>query len=508
MCNSSGCRPGWHHFVSLLFHVANAVLLFLLLQRLTGAAWRSAAVAALFALHPLHVESVAWVAERKDVLSAFFFMLTLWAYARYAQVQSLESRVPSRESAISDQSSVISGDQTTDHGPRTTELATPVTRDASRASLFYVLALLFFALGLMSKPMLVTVPFVLLLLDYWPLGRLRISLHAPRPTPLRPLLREKLPFFALAAVSCMVTFLAQSQAGAVSSLARVSLEQRGANALVAYATYLSQTFWPSGLAIFYPLRGQLPTATVAAAAVVLLVITVWALRHIRRDPHLAVGWFWFVGMLVPVIGLVQVGTQQRADRYTYLPLIGFFIMLVWEAAAICRWRQTRDSKSETQNVQEAAALEPQVCQPQKPGFGAVACGVVAGLVLAVCAVLTYRQVGWWRNTERLFQHALNVTQGNYMAHNNLAGDFLLRGDLDQAIAHYQASLALQPSQPQQIQIRYYLGQALSQRGRHAEAADQFSAVLQGRPQDVRNASTTGHRSRPARKARGSRASAD
>jgi protein O-mannosyl-transferase len=266
-----GLRPGWHHLSSLLFHTANGALLFLLLQRMTGAAWRSAGAAALFALHPLHVESVAWVAERKDVLSGLFFMLTLGAYVRYAEERRAKSegREPKAE------------------GRPKSEVRRPKLGPAS----YYGLALAFDAMGLMSKPMLVTLPFVLLLLDWWPLQRwqpapsnLKPAARKFRPSSfiLHPLLLEKLPFLALAAVSCVATLWAQSAGGAVSSLARVPLELRVANALVAYATYLVQTFWPAGLAIFYPLRGQLPSENVAGACVLLWAITAWAVLPLLR----------------------------------------------------------------------------------------------------------------------------------------------------------------------------------------------------------------------------------
>ncbi|MGH9361727.1 MAG: tetratricopeptide repeat protein, partial [Thermoanaerobaculia bacterium] len=281
-----GLDPGGHHLTSLLLHAANAVLLFVLLRRLTGAAGRSAAVAALFAVHPLHVESVAWIAERKDVLSAFFFFLALLAWSGYA-------RRPS--------------------------------------SWRYLLALLAFALGLLAKPMVVTLPLVLLLLDVWPLGRLPLAAAAERRRALGPLLREKLPFVLLALGAAAVALVTQREA--MSPLAALSLGRRIANALLAYAAYLSDTVWPRGLAVFYPLPGALPAWRVALAAVLLAALTALALARLHRSPWLAVGWLWFVGMLLPVIGLLQVGSQARADRYTYLPSIGLFVALVWEVAA-------------------------------------------------------------------------------------------------------------------------------------------------------------------------------
>ena len=480
-----GMKPGWHHLTSLLLHVANTLLLFQVLRRMTGAVWRSAFVAALFALHPLHVESVAWVAERKDVLSAFFFMLTLLAYTRYAEVQRPTSSVRSQEAGDGTQNAKSGF---TGHGSRITD----------HASRYYLLSLLFFALGLMSKPMLVTVPFVLLLLDYWPLQRcqpapcnLKPSARKFHPSSfiLHPLLLEKLPFLALSAATCVGTILTQSKVGVVSSLAMLSLTQRVSNMLVNYATYLIQAFWPVGLALFYPLR-QWPLEVVVAAGVALLGITAWVVWCARRSPYLAVGWFWFLGMLMPVIGLVQSGAQQMADRYTYLPLIGVFIVLVWGAAELFSplvGRAVPSGPSASAETDNAGAItySPGALRAARPTLkGRVVCGIAASAVLLACAALTSRQVYWWQDTERLFQHALDVTRDNYIAHNNLAGDYLLRGKLDEAIEHYQASLAMQPLQTYQLEIHYYLGDALSKRGRYAEAAEQFSEVLSEHPDSV------------------------
>jgi protein O-mannosyl-transferase len=446
-----GLRPGWHHLTNLLFHAANAVLLFLLLQRLTGSAWRSACVAALFALHPLHVESVAWVSERKDVLSAFFFMLTVWAYARYAE-----------KSVISDQWLVSSGQSSRARvaagGEQTADRRSLIT---DHRSLFYLLSLSFFALGLMSKPMLVTLPFVLLLLDYWPLQRCQLAPCNLEPSArkfhpssfiLHPLLLEKAPFFALSAVSCVVAFVAQQQGGAVRPLALLSVSQRASNALAACATYLQQTFWPAGLAVFYPLRDTLPVGTVIVAGVVVLGITAWAIYSVRRRPYLVVGWLWFLGMLVPVIGLVQVGMQQVADRYTYLPLIGIFVMVVWEVSDRC----------------------------SRSRMGSAFLAVAAGGVLLACLVVTRVQVSYWRDSARLFRHALEVTPNNWLAHHSLGHVLLAQEKPDEAIIQYQAAVALQP----RPEIRFILGETLSQRGRYEEAAEQFSELLKLRADNV------------------------
>jgi len=297
-CSLFGLNPGGHHLVNVLFHTANTVLLFVLVLRLTGALWPAAFVAALFGWHPLHVESVAWIAERKDVLSTFFALLALLGYAKYvaaAKIQNPKSKV------------------------------------------FFAGSLLAFALGLLAKPMLVTLPFVLLLLDYWPLQR--FSLSAFRLS----LLFEKFPFFLLTALSCMLTFLAQSQvvhgSSAVMSLGSVPLHYRLKNMPVAYVEYLWKLVWPAKLAVFYPLADIIPPVRVAGAVAVLLLISVVVWRCWRTRPYLPVGWLWFLGTLVPVIGLVQVGIQSIADRYTYVPLIGLFILVTWLAGDLAeQWR--------------------------------------------------------------------------------------------------------------------------------------------------------------------------
>jgi hypothetical protein len=355
-CQVFGVNPGPMHLVNAAFHAVNALLLFLVLRRMTGALWRSAIVAAFFALHPLRVESVAWISERKDVLSAFFFLLTIWAYVRYVEVQSPKPKVQSLKSKV--QSREAEGQSRepspciTDHTSRITHHASRITYHVSR---YYLLCLLFFALGLMSKPMLVTLPFVLLLLDYWPLQRLRLPTLIPQPStrsapPSRPqlsafnrqpstltaLLREKAPFFALAAVFSGLTLFVQSRAGANVLNASFTLEDRVSNALVSYVRYLGNMFWPTDLAAIYPhpashyyLRDQWPGWEICAAGLLLLAVSALCLCQVRRRPYLAVGWFWYLGMLVPVIGLIQAGEQAMADRYTYLPLIGPVLSLVW-----------------------------------------------------------------------------------------------------------------------------------------------------------------------------------
>jgi len=389
-CQVYGLNPAGHHLTNLLFHAANTALLFLVLRALTGACWRSAFVAALFALHPLRVESVAWVSERKDVLCAFFGLLALWAYGRYVWGKS-EIRNPKSE--IRSPKPVVRGSWSFSQLP---------------ASIFYLLALFFFTCGLMSKPMLVTLPFVLLLLDYWPLKRLRDS-TIPR------LVVEKAPFFLIAAASSVVTFVVQEKGDAV--VTALTLDARVANALVAYLRYLGKVFWPQNLAVFYPYPGQWPAWQVAGSAALLLAIGAIVVRQARKRPYLAVGWLWFCGMLVPVIGLVQVGSQSMADRYSYLPAVGLFVMIAWGATEIAA---------------------------NRPG-GRLALGVAGAAALVACALTTERQLRHWQNTESLFRHAIRVTRDNFVAWNNLGGCLAEQLQLREAERCYRASIDIMPS---------------------------------------------------------------
>ncbi|HEX2855190.1 MAG TPA: tetratricopeptide repeat protein [Opitutaceae bacterium] len=401
-----GADPAGAHLVNVFFHVANTLLLFLLLRRLTGALWRTVFVAALFALHPLHVESVAWIAERKDVLSSFFFLLTLCAYLHYA-----------RPSA-----------------------ANPL----SRPGLWYAGALLFFACGLMSKPMVVTLPCVLLLLDYWPLGRWETV------TPRR-LVLEKVPFFLLSAGSCVVTFAAQKQNEVVQSLERISMLERVQNAFVAYATYLGKTFWPADLAFFYPHPESWAPGRVIAAVVLIVVLTATALWLGRKFPFAAVGWFLFLGMLVPTIGIIQVGDQSMADRYTYLPLIGVFILLAWSAAEIGeRWKIPRSVS-----------------------------GIAAAAVMVACGVQTTAQLRHWRDSETLFRRALAVTTRNYIAHTNLGNVLVAQGKTAEAIGHYEQAGKIRPGNAEPFNN---LGTALLRQKRVEEAIRAFEQALKIDPQ--------------------------
>ena len=377
-----GKGPVGPHLTNLLLHAANTVLLFLLLRRLTAAEWRSALVAALFALHPLHVESVAWVTERKDVLSAFFGLLSLCTYVRFVG----ESKVLSPKSTV-----------------------------------FFMLSLLFFALGLMSKPVLVTLPLVMLLLDWWPLRRV---------TDVARLVAEKIPFIALSAFSCTVTFVVQQKGGAVAALTGYSLPERIENAFVSYARYLSKMFWPATLATPYPHPGHWPLWLVLLATALFAALCIAAVWWGQKFPFAPVGWFWFVGMLVPVIGLVQVGDQSMADRYTYLPLIGVFIVLVWGVGEACvRWR-----------VPKQAVI------------------VLATIVLAACALRTRDQLGCWQNSGTLFSHALAVTKDNYVAENNLGTWLSGRGRIAEAMDCYRQSLKIKPGNADAL---YNLGNAFA-----------------------------------------------
>lgn len=411
-----GLNPAGHHCTSLLLHAANAVLLLLLVRTMTGALWRSAFLAALFALHPLRVESVVWISERKDVLCAFFGLLALLSYVRYARAQN-----PSKP-AVS---------------PAKT----------SKPKLFYAAALLFFALGLMAKPMLVTLPFLLLLLDYWPLRRLPPDFN--RRAVLR-LLMEKALFFVLTIISSAVTFVVQRRGGAVSPLAGLPLALRLENAVVSYVRYLAKIFWPVRLSVLYPHPGHWPLWAVAGSVVLLAAITVFVVWRGRAQPYLPVGWFWFLGTLAPAIGLVQVRIQSMADRYTYLPGVGILLMAVWGAYDLLAARPA----------------------------GRRALAVAAALALAACAVLTPRQTAHWRDSDSLFLHAVSVTQSNYLAYNNLGYFLSNRGEIEKSIPFYQRALEINPNYDE---ARNNLGFAFAALGRFQDATNQYIKALSINP---------------------------
>jgi tetratricopeptide (TPR) repeat protein len=398
-----GKSPAGPHVVNVLFHAANAVLLFLLLTRLTGAHGKSAVVAALFALHPLRVESVAWISERKDVLSACFGFIALLFYARYAQARIQRQ---------------VSGD-----GPEALPNSQHATRD-------FWMSVLCFGLGLMCKAMLVTLPFVMLLLDYWPLGRVpRVRCQVsgvsrdcsdvtPDTSPLIlwwRLFLEKIPFFALSAGACLMTYWTAQHA--VDAVVGLSFGARLETAALAYVWYLGKMIWPFGLSPMYPHPGQWPWLSVALSGVVLAGLSLGAVSLARKRPYVFTGWCWFLGTLVLVIGFIQVGVQWVADRFTYVPLIGVFIILVWGAAEIfAYWRLPR------------AVMV-----------------LISGLVLTACAMRTSDQLGHWRNTASLFTHALEVSPDNFLAHNNLAIALAAEGKSEEAKAHYLAALRSNPS---------------------------------------------------------------
>ena len=418
-CEFYGLNAGRHHLTSVLLHLANTLLLFLVLERMTRARWASGFVAALFALHPLHVESVAWVAERKDVLSTLFWMLTLWTYVRYTERQTLNR---------------------------------------------YLVVLFSLALGLLSKAMLVTLPCVMLLLDYWPLGRLQLAQptghrngydksrkrNDQRSFPHRIIL-EKVPFFALAAVSSLITFLVQQSGGAVSSLESFSLENRVANALVSYVSYIGKMIWPHPLAVLYPHPGMAPMWQVAGAVLFLAGVTALVVRLARRYPYLAVGWLWYLGTLVPVIGLVQVGSQAMADRYTYVPLIGLFIMIAWGVPDILAgWRHRK-----------------------------TVLAISAGLLLSIFMVVTSLQIQHWHDSITLFNHTLKVTTRNFVVHNVLGNALALQGRQEEAIAHYAEALRINS---QYADAHNNLGNLLARQGKQEEAIAHYAEALRINPQ--------------------------
>jgi protein O-mannosyl-transferase len=435
-----GLKPGGHHLINVVIHIATTVLLFLVLKKMTRAIWQSAFVAALFALHPLHVESVAWVAERKDVLSAFFWILTLGAYALYAEKPNAQR---------------------------------------------YLLTLLFFILGLMSKPMIVTLPFTLLLLDYWPLGRLQqinLLIHKPqkeiapeskqrkrkssgsilrqihdsglpivdKPVSRRSLLFifviEKIPFFILSVLFSFTTFVAVKKVGALSSLKGIPLSGRMINAAVSYVMYLVKMFWPFDLALFYPHPLTYPLWQSIGAAFLLIAFTIFAMGAYRRFPYFTMGWFWYLITLIPVSGLVQAGMQARADRYTYVPLIGLFVTLAWGVPEMTKkW----------------------------PHRGKVL-PLFAVMLIIPLMILSWYQIQYWKDDFTVFQHAINVTKDNDLAHSNLGFAYHNKGDLNNAMKHYRLAIIINPDHPD---THYNLGISLADQGHFQEAMDQCGMAV-------------------------------
>jgi Flp pilus assembly protein TadD len=397
-----GMDAGAHHAVSMVWHAVNALLLFALVRMLTGSTWKSFFVAAFFAVHPTRVESVAWVAERKDLLSTFFWFASTWAWVKWI-------RQP--------------------------------------AAKWFLAALVLLACGLMSKPMLVTVPLTWLLLEHWPLAR---------PQPLRQRVIEKWPFFALAIASSVITFVVQREGGAVGSATLLPVSERLAHALTSYVRYLGQFVWPQGLAPFYPHPMHTVGAAAAGAAGVLAVVTWIAWRTRRTHAYLLTGWFWFLGTLIPVIGLVQVGTQSHADRYTYVPFIGLLIAMAWTTQWMSRrWK--------------------------------IPCRVfdVAGAVLGIgLAVLAWRQTAHWRTSETLWTHTVAVTDRNARAHNLLGAIYANSGRIERAEAEFKAALASNPDLSEGLHIVPNLGRVLMARGKPVEALPYLERARTMKPGDA------------------------
>jgi tetratricopeptide (TPR) repeat protein len=398
-----GLHPGGYHLTNVLLHLIATLILFVALHRLTGALWKSGFVAALFALHPLHVESVAWIAQRKDVLSGLFWMLSLFLYARY-----VEKPVLGR----------------------------------------YGLVLLSFSLGLMAKPMVVTLPIILILLDMWPCRRLSGQLWRRN---WKRVVGEKIPFLILGAAAGVVTILAEQQVGALKTLAEFSFMSRLSNAVVAYGFYLYKTVWPFHLSVHYPHPGAWPVWHVVLSLAVLMGVTFLTIRTFRKYPFLLVGWFWYLIGLLPVIGLLQIGSHAFADRYTYIPLIGVFMALAWGADAWTAGRPLR----------------------RLP--------VTAASLMAVIALslISVQQVGFWRDAETLFRQAVGVTQNNYLAHNNLGAALSRQGRYGEAIGQFTKALALRPDYRE---ARFNMGEALAGEGRYEEALYHYRRVIDLQPE--------------------------
>jgi protein O-mannosyl-transferase len=419
-CQLFGNNAGGYHLTNLLFHLANTLLLFFIFLRMTHSPWQSGFVAALFALHPLHVESVAWVAARKDVLSTFFWMLTMGAYVLYVERPNLG---------------------------------------------LYLLTFFLFTVGLMAKPMLVTLPFVLLLLDHWPLnsidGKREQKGGASKISRLPDgsggsqaatlfLLLEKIPFIIMGLIAGIITIFAEAQVGALPSLSFIPLDIRLANALTSCLSYLAKTFWPVKLAVFYPYPGHVPLTQAATVSLILLCISLTVLKEAKRRPYLAVGWLWYIVTLLPVSGLIQVGSHAMADRYTYIPLIGIFIMLSWGVPELLQGRRRR-------------------------GIILFLC---AGVALLFMMILSWHQVSYWQNSETLYSHAASVTSGNYLAHSNWGVALMDKGDVDGAAYHYLQALEVKPD----YGIAHNnLGNALVVKGDYVKAKWHFKEAIRNVP---------------------------
>ena len=418
-----GLNPGMQHLINLFFHIANTLLLFFVLKRMTGAHWQSAFVAGLFALHPLNVESVAWVTERKNVLSTFFWMLTMLAYVCYT---------------------------------------------ARPGVLRYLAVFAALALGLMAKPMLVTMPFVLLLMDYWPLERFRLGRQAGnvspeicafansgyQPWPGSRLVLEKIPLLVLSAASINLSALSVQNLDTTILTGSVPMKLKIANALVSYVLYIKKMLWPSGLAVLYPYPETVPLWQAAGAGLLLAGVTMLVLRKIKLQPYLSVGWLWFIGTLVPVIGLVQVGLwPAMADRFAYVPVIGLFILIAWGISDILSKRRYRR----------------------------IMLGILTAGVLSALMICTWLQSAYWKSSLDLFEHSVQVTANNWLAHNNLGTAKFNKGQLDEAIGHYETALSIKPDY---ITPHYNLGNLFLNQGKIKQAAFHLQEALKIKPEDA------------------------
>jgi tetratricopeptide (TPR) repeat protein len=407
-CELYGLNPMGHHWTNLQFHIANTLLLFFILQQMTGAFWKSAFVAALFALHPLHVESVAWVTERKDVLSTFFGFLVIITYYRYVKKPDIAG---------------------------------------------YMLIFLSLSLGLMAKPMLVTMPFVLLLLDLWPLKRLNLSLNQPdgRTSNLMPLIREKIPLIILATISIILTFFAQQSRGAVQPLELIPINYRIANALIAYSGYFIKTIWPHNMSVFYPHLGvNQPMWEVVSSALFLIGACLLAIKASKKYPYMLVGLLWYIITLIPVIGLIQVGSQSMADRYTYIPLIGIFIILSWGGSDFLKSQKHRNC------VLYLSAL----------------------IIISAFTFMSFNQVKHWKNSITLFENSITVTDGNWLAHNNLGAALFDKEKIDESIFHFKEVLKIKPVY---FSALYNLGRSFQEKSDLDKAAYYYKNALRIKP---------------------------
>ncbi|MGA3284787.1 MAG: tetratricopeptide repeat protein [Verrucomicrobiota bacterium] len=428
-CQLYGLHPWGHHLTNVLLHTTNTLLLFVVLSRMTGATWRSLWVAGLFGLHPLHVQSVAWIAERKDVLSTLFWMLTLLCYAK-----TVTSDQPSPRFGMAGKWPVT----------RTETTPAPIRSHVTcHPSLFYWLALMFFAMGLMSKPMLVTLPGVLLLLDCWPLERWK---HKS----IGKLLVEKIPFVLLSVLASVVTIMVQRSGGAVTPFERLSFSLRLENALVSYGRYLGKLFWPENIAVLYPYPREWPAWVVLWSSLMLLGISILVVVLRKQRSYLPVGWFWFVGTLVPVIGLVQVGEQSMADRYMYVPMIGVLILVAWGLPELIgRWR-----------------------------YGMVVLSAMAIASAVLCLFITRQQIGYWKDSETLFRREIAVAGDTRTAHYKLGAALSRKGELDEATRQFQETLKLEPDN---FYALYSLGVISSSKGQLDEAIQFFQEALKLKP---------------------------